>query len=81
MAEEPDNLILAMLRKTDERMARMDEKLDRVLDDVQNLKVRMTHVEEGLAGVNRRLDRLDDRVERIEKRLDLVGSPYGGVRE
>ena len=73
MAEEPDNLVLQLLR-------RMDTKLDRVLDDVSDLKVRMTHVEEGLAGVNRRLDRLEARVDRIEQRLDLV-SPYGGVRE
>ena len=73
MAEEPDNLVLQLLR-------RMDVKLDRVLEDVADLKVRMTHVEEGLAGVNRRLDRLEARVDRIEQRLDLV-SPYGGVRE
>ena len=74
MADEPDNLVLAMLRK-------MDGKLDRIVDDVQNLKVRMTHVEEGLVGVNRRLDRLEVRVDRIEQRLDLVDSPFGGVRE
>jgi len=74
MADEPDNLVLAMLRK-------MDGKLDRLVEDVQDLKVRMTHVEEGLAGVNRRLDRLEVRVDRIEKRLDLVDSPFGGVRE
>ena len=73
MAEEPDNIVLQLLR-------RMDTKLDRVLEDVSDLKVRMTHVEEGLAGVNRRLDRLEARVDRIEQRLDLV-SPYGGVRE
>ena len=73
MAEEPDNLVLQLLR-------RMDTKLDRVLEDVSDLKVRMTHVEEGLAGVNRRLDRLEARVDRIEQRLVLV-SPYGGVRE
>ena len=73
MAEEPDNLVLQLLR-------RMDTKLDRVLEDVSDLKVRMTHVEEGLAGVNRRLDRLEARVDRIEQRPDLV-SPYGGVRE
>ena len=73
MAEEPDNLVLQLLR-------RMDTKLDRVLEDVSDLKVRMTHVEEGLAGVNRRLDRLEARIDRIEQRPDLV-SPYGGVRE
>ena len=73
MADEPDNIVLQLLR-------RMDGKLDRVLEDVSDLKVRMTHVEEGLAGVNRRLDRLEARVDRVERRLDLV-SPYGGVSE
>ncbi len=70
MADEPDNLVLVYLR-------RLDEKVDRLIDDVQDLKVRMTHVEEGLAGVNRRLDRLEVRVERIERRLDLVVVPEG----
>jgi len=74
MADEPDNLVLQMLR-------RMDTKLDRVIDDLGDLKIRMTHVEEGLVGVNRRLDRMETRVDRIEKRLDLVDHPYGGVRE
>ena len=74
MADEPDNLVLVMLRK-------MDAKLDRLSEDMRDVKVRMTHVEEGLAGVNRRLDRLEVRVDRIETRLELVDSPYGGVRE
>ena len=80
MADEPENLVLAMLRRIDERTTRMDIKLDRVVDDVQDLKMRMTHVEEGLAGINRRLDRMEVRVDHIEKRLELVG-PYGGVHE
>ena len=62
---EPDNLVLQLLR-------RMDAKLDRVIDDVHDLKVRVSAVEEGLAGVHRRLDRLDVRVDRIERRFDLV---------
>jgi cob(I)alamin adenosyltransferase len=66
MAEEPDNLVLAMLRK-------MDAKLDRVIDDLHDVKVRMTAVEEGLNVVQRRIDRLEDRVERVERRLDLYG--------
>ena len=65
MADEPDNLVLQLLR-------RIDTKLDRVVDDVQDLKVRMTHVEESLAGVNRRIDRVEARLDRIEKPLDLV---------
>ena len=65
MVDEPDNLVLQMLR-------RIDTKLDRVIDDVHDLKVRMAAVEEGLAGVHRRMDRLEVRVERIERRLDLA---------
>ena len=64
MTSEPDNIVLVMLRKIDQRTERM-------ADDLQDLKVRVTAVEEGLAGVNRRLDRLEVRVERIEKRLEL----------
>ena len=65
MAEKPDNIILVMLR-------RIDARLERLVDDVQDLKIRMTHVVEGLAGVNCRLDRLAVRVDRIEKRLGLI---------
>jgi archaellum component FlaC len=64
MAEQPENIMLATLRKIDQRTERMAE-------DLQDLKVRVTSVEEGLAGVNRGLDRLESRVERIEKRLEL----------
>jgi archaellum component FlaC len=69
MADEPDNIVLIMLRKIDQRTERM-------ADDLQDLKVRMTAVEEGLAGVNRRLDRLEVPVERIEKRLELSDATH-----
>ena len=65
MADDPESVILVILRRLDQRTERMGE-------DIHDLKVRLTHVEGGLAGVNRRMDRLDQRVERIERRLDLV---------
>jgi predicted nucleic acid-binding Zn-ribbon protein len=69
MAEtDPDSIVLRLLR-------RMDAKLDRLQDDVADLKVRLTSVEEGLAGVHRRLDRLEARIDRIERRLALVDLP------
>ena len=67
MAEEPENIVLVILR-------RIDTKLDRLIDDVQDLKVRVTALEEGQAGINRRLDRVELRIDRIERRLDLVGA-------
>ena len=67
MADEPDNIVLIMLR-------RIDEKLDRVAFDVHEMKVRMTSLEERMSSLDRRMDRLEDRVDRIERRLDLVGT-------
>jgi archaellum component FlaC len=62
---EPDNFTLVLSR-------RMDEKLDRICDEMRDIKVRVTAVEGDLGGVQRRIDRIDKRLERIEKRLDLV---------
>ena len=52
-------------------LPKIDQRTERMAEDLQDLKMRVTTVEEGLAGVNRRLDRLEHRVERIEKRLEL----------
>jgi archaellum component FlaC len=71
MADEPENLTLQLLRRIDQRVQGLEVKIDRLTDDLNNLKVRTSGVEEGLAGVNRRLDRLDMRVDRIERRLEL----------
>ena len=64
MADEPGSIVLAILRK-------IDQRIEQVAEDLHDLKTRMTSGVEGLAGVNRRLDRLDVRVGRIEKRLEL----------
>src|SRR5580704_15562959 len=76
MVDAPDNLIFEYLR-------RLDTKLDRVIEDIGDLKIRMTAVEEkiaqvelSIAGVNRRIDRVEARLDRIERRLDLVELPH-----
>ena len=66
---EPDNVVLVYLR-------RIDEKVDRVIDDVRDIKLRVTNLEEGQAGIQRRLDRVEARLDRIERRLDLVELPH-----
>jgi hypothetical protein len=76
MSDDPNAEVLDYLRA---RFAPVHEKLDRVIDDVGNLKVRGSaleaeagYVRVGLADVNSRLDRLDARVERIGQRLELT---------
>lgn len=65
MSDGPDSLVLRFLRT-------IDGKLDRVLDEVSDLKIRVTNVEENLVALNRRVDRFDARAERIERRLGLA---------
>lgn len=65
MVDEPDSLVLRYLR-------RIDEKVDRLSDDMREVKQRLGSLEEISASLSRRADRLDERVERIERRLDLV---------
>ena len=65
MSDGPDSLVLRFLRT-------IDGKLDRVLDEVSDLKVRVTNVESNLVALNRRVDRFDSRAERIERRLGLA---------
>jgi archaellum component FlaC len=69
MADEPESVLL-------EYMPRFDRKLNDLIDDVREVKIRMTGVEEGLAGVNRRLDRVEARIERVERRLELTDVPH-----
>lgn len=64
MADDSESLTLRYLR-------RLDEKLDRLIDDIGDLKARTTAVEEGLTGVNRRIDRVESRMDRIGRRLNL----------
>jgi len=72
MTEETENLVLEMLRKVRASQERMEQ-------DVADLKVRMSSVENLLgqqqiqfAALNGRMDRSDERLNRIERRLDLV---------
>lgn len=69
---EISDIVVPILQQIQAPLSQMEERIDRLINDVQDLKVRTTHVGEGLAGINRRLDRMDQRVERIERRLDLV---------
>ena len=69
MSGDPENITLVDLR-------RIDQKIDRLMDDVSDLKIRMTSVEDGLAGVNRRLDRMESRMDPVERRLDLVDQAH-----
>jgi outer membrane murein-binding lipoprotein Lpp len=75
MSEEPDNLVLVYLR-------RIDGKVDRLIEDIQDVKHRVTSLEgqvasirSDMAAMSMRIDRLETRFDRIERRLDIVPQP------
>ena len=70
MADEPDNLVLAWMRRLDGRLDKIDERLAEVIE-------RIGQIEGTVASVSRRVDRIDLRWYRIERRLDLVDAPIG----
>jgi len=74
MSDEPDSLVLRYLRRIDERTERLE-------NDMKDVKARLTSVEEQVAllrtdviHVHHRLDRMDERLTRVEKRLDLINA-------
>lgn len=71
MTENVENLVLEHLRH-------IRGKVDKIADDVADLKLRVGSLEEHAALLHTdnaalavRLDRLDSRVDRLERRLDL----------
>jgi hypothetical protein len=68
MTDTPENLVLVYLR-------RIDEKVDRLIDRVQEATGRVGLLEAQYASVSRRLDQLEIRLDRIERRLDLTPVP------
>lgn len=61
----PDNLVLEHLRA-------IRGTVERLADDMLEVKGRLGILEQQYASISTRLDRIDERVNRIEKRLDLV---------
>jgi hypothetical protein len=70
MSDGPESLVLRFMRQVEAR-------LDRVIDDLADIKVRVMNVEENLVVLNRRAYQTDLRIERIERnerRLDVTES-------
>lgn len=79
MSDEPDNLVLVYLRRLDEKVTRLDDRLGEMtlrINDVHAaiLALRRDQVSdaESVAHVHTRIDRLAEELERIKRRLDVL---------
>lgn len=53
-----------------EQLQRIEQKLDRILDEANDLKLRMSLIEQRLTIFDVRLDRLEVRMDKIDRRVD-----------
>lgn len=65
MTDGPDNIVLQYLRH-------ISTQVDRLVEEMKDMKVRLTNLEENAAVVSRRLDRIENRLDRIDVRLGLA---------
>ncbi len=72
MTEETENVVLEILKRIQIDMSDMR-------DDISELKMRATALDEHMGGLiiqvsgnNNRLDRMDERLKRVERRLELT---------
>jgi len=65
MADEPDNLVVRYLR-------RLDEKADRLLDDMREVKQRLSSVEVSVAHLHGDFAAQSGRIDKLENRLDRI---------
>jgi len=65
MLDGPDNIVLQYLRH-------ISTQVDRLVEEMKDVKVRLTNLEENAAVVSRRLDRIENRLDRIDVRLGLA---------
>jgi len=68
VSDKPESLLLRYLR-------RIDEKVDRLTDEVRYLKLRVSAVEEAMVRVMSRMDSLEDRFHRILGRICIADDP------
>ncbi|MGZ5907844.1 MAG: hypothetical protein ACXWKQ_21040 [Reyranella sp.] len=72
MTDQPDSLVLTILRDMRGSLQRVENKLDELVRRVSSVETNLAHVHVELAGHSARMDRIDGRLDRIEERLGLV---------
>lgn len=72
MSDEPGNLILAYLRRLDEKMDRLALAVADIGRRGTSLESKVALIHGDFAAQSERIDRMELRLERIERRLDSV---------
>ena len=72
MTDEPDNLVLELLRKIRTSVERTEVEIGDVKLRMSAMEGHMANMQLQMATFGSRMDRLEECVSRIERRLDLI---------
>ncbi|WAC25983.1 hypothetical protein [Ancylobacter sp. SL191] len=75
MADVTNELLFEVLRSIQERLVRLDGKVDEVKQELQAIRTHQIAMQQDIHNIYATLTRHDARLERIERRLELTESP------
>jgi tetrahydromethanopterin S-methyltransferase subunit G len=75
MAEVSNELIFEELKQVQQRLNRVDHKVDELKSEMKALRGHQVSMQQDVHNMDAILGRSDDRLERIERRLELSDAP------
>ena len=75
MTDEPDSLTLRFLRRLDEKIDRIGDQLSDLSMEVRGMKTHMAGFMQSEVAQDHALASISQRLDRIERRLDLQDTP------
>jgi tetrahydromethanopterin S-methyltransferase subunit G len=76
MAEISNELIYEVLKQVQQRLGRVDDKVDELKSEMNALRGHMISLQQDTHNIYGVLGRQDARLERIERRLELSDAPH-----
>ena len=76
MAEVSNELIYEVLKQVQQRLDRVDHKVDELKSEMNALRGHMISLQQDTHNIYGVLGRQDTRLERIERRLELSDAPH-----
>jgi predicted nuclease with TOPRIM domain len=75
MADITSELMYELLKQVQDRLTKMDHKLDEVKNELQAIRVHSIALQHDTGNIYQTLTRQDTRFDRIENRLELNDAP------
>jgi septal ring factor EnvC (AmiA/AmiB activator) len=72
MSEQPESLTLILLRRMDERLLRLDQRLESIEFETRQNRKPMALLQGDIAHLHESVARVEVRLDRIERRLDMT---------